>query len=141
MKRLVLIGVAIAMVLSAGISWAVNAEKEKAAVTAAQKWLTLVDAGKDSESWQKAAENFKSVTKQDKWVQMRQEVRTHLGKVVSRKLKTTAYKTTLPGAPAGQYVVIQFETSFQKKKSAIELVTCIFEKNGRWKVVGYGLKS
>ena len=46
MKRIVVVGVAIAIVLLVGISWATNAEKEKAAITAAQKWLTLIDAGK-----------------------------------------------------------------------------------------------
>jgi hypothetical protein len=60
--------------------------------------------------------------------------------VISRKLKTKVYKTSLPGAPDGQYVVIQFETSFQNKKSAIETVTPMFEKDGRWKVSGYYIK-
>jgi hypothetical protein len=140
MKRLALIGVAIAIVLSAGISCAPNAEKEKAAVSAAENWLTLVDTGKYSESWQEAAENFRSAVKQDQWGQMLQSVRTPLGKVISRKLKTKVYKKALPGAPDGQYVVIQFETSFQNKKSAIETIITMFDKDGRWRIAGYHLK-
>jgi hypothetical protein len=46
MKRIVVVGVAIAIVLLVGISWATNVDKEKAAVTAAQSWLTLIDEGK-----------------------------------------------------------------------------------------------
>jgi hypothetical protein len=71
---------------------------------------------------------------------MLQSVRMPLGKMISRKLKTSAYKTTLPGAPDGQYVVIQFETSFQNKKSAIETVTPMFDHDGRWRVSGYYIK-
>jgi hypothetical protein len=140
MKRIVGVGVAIAIVLLVGISWATNTEKEKAAVTAAQTWLTLIDVEKYSESWQESAEYFRNAVKQDQWGQMLQSVRTPLGKVISRKLKTKVYKTSLPGAPDGQYVVIQFETSFQNKKSAIETVTPMFEKDGRWKVSGYYIK-
>jgi hypothetical protein len=140
MKRIVVVGVAIAIVLLAGISWATNAEKEKAAVTAAQKWLTLIDEGKYSESWQESAEYFRNAVKQDQWEQMLQSVRTPLGRVLSRKLKTKVYKTSLPGAPDGQYVVIQFEASFQNKKSAIETVTPIFDKDARWRASGYYIK-
>jgi hypothetical protein len=46
----------------------------------------------------------------------------------------------LPGAPDGEYVVIQFETSFENKKSAIETVTPMIEINGGWRVSGYFIK-
>ncbi len=140
MKRIVTICAVVAVVLMAGISSAANAEKEKAAVSAAEKWLALVDAGKYSESWKGAAEYFKNAVAQDQWEQSLQSVRTPLGKVISRKVKSSSYQTTLPGAPDGQYVVIQFETSFQNKKSAIETVTPMFDKDGRWRVSGYYMK-
>jgi hypothetical protein len=124
----------------AGISWATSAEKEKTAVNAAERWLTLVDTGKYSESWQEAAEYFRNAVEPDQWEQMLQSVRTPLGKMISRKLKTKTYKTALPGTPDGQYVVIQFETSFQNKKSAIETATPMFDKDGRWRVSGYFIK-
>ena len=140
MKRFISVGVAIVIILLAGISCATNAEKEKAAVTAAEVWLNLIDAGKYSESWQESAGYFRDAVTQDKWEQMLQSVRTPLGKLISRKLKTKVYKTALPGAPDGQYVIIQFETSFQNKKSAIETVTPMFDKDGRWRVSGYYIK-
>jgi hypothetical protein len=140
MKRRVLVAVVIAIILLAGISCATNAQKEKEAVSAAQNWLTLVDTGKYSKSWQEAAGYFKNAVQQDQWEQMLQSVRMPLGKMISRKLKTSIYKTTLPGAPDGQYVVIQFETSFQNKESAIETVTPMFDKDGRWRVSGYYIK-
>jgi len=140
MKRRVLVAVVIAVILLAGISWATNAQKEKEAVSAARNWLNLVDAGEYSKRWQEAAGYFKNAVQQDQWEQMIKSVRMPLGKMISRKLKTSVYKTTLPGAPDGQYVVIQFETSFQNKESAIETVTPMFDKDGRWTVSGYYIK-
>jgi hypothetical protein len=48
--------------------------------------------------------------------------------------------TTLPGVPDGEYVVVQFDTSFEKKKTAIETVTPMKEPDGRWRVSGYFIK-
>jgi hypothetical protein len=69
-----------------------------------------------------------------------QAVRKPLGKLVSRKVKSTSYKTFFPGAPDGQYVVIEFETSFENKKSAIETVTPMMDNDGKWRVSGYYIK-
>lgn len=49
-------------------------------------------------------------------------------------------KTSLPGAPDGEYVVIEFESSFEHKKSAIETVTPMNDKDGKWRVSGYYIK-
>ncbi len=140
MKRIVMICAVIIIVLVAGISWAANAEKEKAAVAAAENWLALVDAGKYSMSWKEAGEYFRNAVAQDQWVQSLQSVRAPFGKVISRKVRSSSYQTALPGAPDGQYVVIQFETSFQNKKSSVESVTPMFDTDGRWRVSGYYIK-
>jgi ribosomal protein S17E len=46
----------------------------------------------------------------------------------------------LIGAPDGEYIVIQFETSFENKKAAIETVTPMMDKDWRWRVSGYYIK-
>jgi len=107
---------------------------------AAEKWLGIVDEGKYAESWNEAAELFKNAVKQGQWEQAIQAVRAPLGKLVSRKVKSTSYQTSLPGAPDGQYLVIVFETSFENKKSAIETVTPMMDKDGKWRVSGYYIK-
>jgi hypothetical protein len=117
-----------------------NIEKEKAAVVSAEKWLGMVDTGKYAESWQEAAEFFRTAVKQEQWKQSLQGVRKPLGKLVTRKLKTRTYTTSLPGAPDGEYVVIEFETSFENKRSAIETVTPMMDKDGKWRVSGYYIK-
>jgi len=37
-------------------------------------------------------------------------------------------------------VVMQFDTSFINKKDAVETVTFMQEKNGKWKAAGYYIK-
>jgi hypothetical protein len=79
------------------------------------------------------------VTKQ-KWTDQLSAVRGPLGKLVSREVKSTEYTTTMPGAPDGEYVVIQYTTSFENKRRAVETVTPMKEKDGSWKVSGYFIR-
>jgi hypothetical protein len=119
----------------AGIS-----DREKAAIAAAEKWLAIVDKGKYMESWEASSEYFKQALTQDQWEQALRAVRGPLGKLISRKVKNATYTNSLPGAPDGQYVVIQFNTSFENKKSGIETVTPMIDKDGVWRVSGYYIK-
>jgi len=50
------------------------------------------------------------------------------------------YKTTMPGGPDGEYVVIQFETKFENKEKAIETITPMKGEDGKWHVSGYFVK-
>ena len=68
---------------------------------------------------------------------MLDSTRQPLGKVLQRNVKTKAYRTSLPGALDGEYVVIQFQTKFEHKASALETVTPSKEKDGAWRVSGY----
>lgn len=114
-----------------------DSEKEKVAETVALKWLKVIDEGRYTDSWNETALLFKNAVKEDQWEQSLQTVREPLGKLIYREVKSKAYKTSLPGAPDGQYVIIQFEASFENKKSAIETVTPMLDKDGNWRVSGY----
>jgi hypothetical protein len=46
----------------------------------------------------------------------------------------------MPGAPDGEYYVIQYDTSFEKKKSAVETITPMVDKEGKWRVSGYYIR-
>ncbi|MBM4141176.1 MAG: DUF4019 domain-containing protein [Nitrospira sp.] len=114
--------------------------KEKAAVDASKAWLKLVNEGKYAESWNEAAQYFKNAVSREQWKASLEAVRTPLGNVLSRKLKSLQYTKTLPGAPDGEYVVIQYETSFKNKQNAIETITPMLDKDGKWRVSGYYIK-
>lgn len=119
---------------------AANTDKEKAAIASAEKWLKLVDKGSYTKSWEEASRYFKMLVKENQWIEAAQTTRGPLGKMVSRKVKSATYTTKLPGAPDGEYVVIEFETAFKNKKSAIETVTPMVDKDGRWRVSGYFIR-
>jgi len=113
---------------------------ENAAEQSAKAWLALVDAGKYGESWSSAAEAFKEGVSQAQWQGALEKVRAPLGKVVSRKLKGAKFTREIPGAPAGEYVVIQYDTDFEKKSGAVETITPMKDKDGAWRVSGYYIK-
>jgi hypothetical protein len=113
---------------------------EKAAQSAAEAWLALVDAGNYPQSWSDAAGYFKKAIDQPGWQKALDATRTPLGKMLLRTLKSAKYATSLPGAPDGEYVVIQFDTSFERKQTAVETVTPMKEPDGTWRVSGYLIK-
>ena len=117
-----------------------NEMAEKKAVESSNAWLKLVDDGQYSKSWERAAEVFKNAVTKERWNQSLNAVRKPLGKVIRRNVKSKKYMTSLPGDPDGVYVVIQCETSFENKKAAIETVTPILDKDGKWRVSGYYIK-
>jgi len=117
-----------------------NTKKEAAALDAAQKWLTIVDNEQYEQSWNLAAKSFQGAVHASKWEQSAKAVRFPLGTLLSRKVSTKIYTTTLPGSPDGEYVVFQFKASFTNKKNAIETVTAMIEIDGTWRVAGYYIK-
>jgi len=136
----VVMGLGMAIVLSVCVVLAVESDKVKVALSSAETWLTLVDEGRYADSWNEAAGYFKGAVKEEKWQESLVAVRKPLGKVISREVKSKSYHTSLPGAPDGEYVVIQFGTSFTNKKSAVETVTPMMDKDGQWRVSGYFIK-
>ena len=109
-------------------------EAEKQAVAAAESWLALIDAGKYGEDWDVAAEYLRSAVSKDAFVKSLTAARKPLGKLKSREVKSKESRTSRPGAPDGEYVVLQFKTSFENKNAAIETITPMLDKDGKWKV-------
>ncbi|MGH7942073.1 MAG: DUF4019 domain-containing protein [Limisphaerales bacterium] len=112
----------------------------KEAVEAAQKWLEGIDAGQYAQSWQDASAAFQTAVSEQIWASELSADRKPLGGLESRKLASSRYATQLPDAPDGQYVVMQFDTSFANKKSAVETVTFMLDKDGQWKSSGYFIR-
>ena len=135
---LIAIGLFCSLVLYQAV--AANPAAEKEAARAANKWLALVDGGKYAKSWETAATYFKTAVTKDQWQASLTATRKPLGRANYRTLKYKKFTTTLPGAPDGEYVVFQFETWFQNKKSAIETVTPMRDEDGKWRVGGYYIK-
>lgn len=115
----------------------INEAAEQAAIAAAQSWLALIDNGDAAESWNQAATLFKSAVSAEQWRDSLVAVQVPLGKPVLRTLKSKQYAEELPGAPDGKYVVIEYDTSFEKKKHGTETVVPMIDEDGEWRVSGY----
>lgn len=112
----------------------------QAAQKTAESWLARVDKADYAGSYEEAASTFKAAVARADWLQKIRAAREPLGKLVSRKLNHAQYTTSLPGAPDGQYVVMQYETSFENKKSAVETIVPMLDKDGKWRVSGYFIR-
>jgi len=102
-------------------------------------WLNTIDAGKYDESWQNTDAFFKAQVTKAKWSDTLKGVRTPLGQVVSRSKISSQHHTSLPGAPDGEYLVIQYQTEFQHKKASTETLT-LSKSSGQWRPVGYFIR-
>ena len=135
-RRIALAVIALASFAKVGHATVAIEDSRKAAAD----WLRIVDAADYSTSWQLAASTFKRAVSTQAWVQASQSVRSPLGNVKARAEKTVQPATSLPGAPDGQYVVLQFQTAFERKAEALETVTVVLEPDGAWRVTGYFIK-
>ena len=133
------IGLLLVVLTFVGITAAAD-DNLNAATDAAQKWLALVDAGSYGESWDQASSLFKEKLTMVQWQQALTQVRTPLGKLESRQFKAAQYKTELPQAPPGKYMVLQYRTKFANGGPMIETITPMLDKDGTWRVSGYYIK-
>lgn len=113
---------------------------EDSAASVAEIWLALVDDGKYEDSWGAGSRYFRNAITKEQWINSMNAYRRPLGKIITRKIKSKQYTTSLPRAPDGEYVVIQYATSFTNKKSAVETITPMKDKDGKWRVSGYYIK-
>jgi hypothetical protein len=136
--KIVTLCAAVILMVSAG--HAQEATDVADAEKAARQWLTLTDAERYGESWDAAASVFQTRITLVNWTNALANARTPLGKLLSRTLSSAKYSRSLPGAPDGEYVVIQYTSQFENKPTATELVTPTKEKDGKWRVSGYFIR-
>ncbi|MCE9677768.1 DUF4019 domain-containing protein [Shewanella sp. AS1] len=123
------------LILSLCFSPLLFAQDDSASSTA-KAWLELVDAGNYSESWQQTDDFFKEQVSVSKWDETLAAVRPPFGKMISRTELNQQNHAALPGAPDGEYLIIQFQTEFENKQAAVETLT-LSKASGDWLPVGY----
>jgi hypothetical protein len=130
-------------VLLTGMAQAQNQDNQDAidkGATAMKQWLALVDAGDYGASWDETAAFFRQVVEREQWIEQLTTYRTPMGKVLQRGDALADYTTSLPGAPDGEYVIMQLQTSFENKVQAVETITAMLDPDGVWRVAGYYIK-
>ena len=111
-----------------------------AAQVAARSWLSLVDRGTYDESWDSAAAFFRRAVTKPAWEDALRKARTPFEPFGERQLVGAAYRTVLPQAPAGHYVVLEYRTVAGRGKKVLETVTPMKDEDGRWRVAGYFIR-
>jgi len=138
MKRLFCTALlAVSMMLSAQAS---DTDAIQTARGEALTWLSLTDASQFGESWESAAALFQAAISKEDWIHTVGAVRSPIGSLKSRELASEKFSNSLPGVPDGDYVVFQFNASFENKASAVETVTAMKDPDGVWRVAGYFIK-
>jgi hypothetical protein len=137
--------IAIATALAATLFTVMAADNEDAvvgvditaAMQAADTWLAIIDTGRYGEGWEEADEAIQAAMSKLQWEVSLDKVRGKLGGVNRRKMRAANFARDLPGARAGEYVVIQYDTAFETRPLSVETVTPVKQKDGSWKVSGY----
>ena len=120
--------------VSSPVTAADNA-RTAAAIRAAENFLLLLDTGQYGQSWDSTASLFKKQVSKETWIQQVSSLLPAVGMVKNRSITSAEYKTQLPGAPDGEYVVIQYRSSFANKENAVETVTPMLDGDGQWRVL------
>ena len=110
--------------------------KEETAIQVVEIWLSLVDEEKYPESWEGLAGLLKKNTQKKEWVNDLNQFRKPLGKLLERKLQ---HETKSSEASVGEYLIFQYETSFENKKPVVEAVSVIKDNDGKWSILGYSI--
>ena len=123
----------------AGLARPLGADEraEEQAADAARSWLSLVDGGRSSTSWETAAPAFRVAVSPEQWDQAVRSVRTPLGRCLSRTLRSHRLVDALPGAPRGPYAVLRFDAEFEHAAQVVETVTPVRGADDRWRVASY----
>lgn len=103
----------------------------------AQQYVTLLDQGKYAESWDSGAKIFQRTISQPEWVTALRLARARLGGVRARSVKDQRPAWDPKGLPKGAYMVVEYNTSFDKAPNSGELLTLMREADGTWKVLTY----
>lgn len=103
---------------------------------AAQRWLALRDANNFDACWQALAPAARDQVGKDDFSASLAAVRDQYGPLKSRRPSKVTFTHEMPGAPDGDYVVLQYESDFANSAHAVETVIPMRTADG-WKVSGY----
>lgn len=102
----------------------------------ALSWLALLDNSAWAESWQAAGAMFKSQVSEADWTTAVRTVREPIGAFVSRTPQSAERSNSLPGAPDGEYWMVQYQSVFANRQDATETVV-LAREGSDLKVIGY----
>lgn len=103
----------------------------------ANDYVDAIDKEQYAQSWTKGDQIFQHTITKDEWAKALDQSRKPLGKVTSRKLKDQRPAMNPQGLPKGAYMVVEYDTNFEKAPSSGELLTLRRGSDGTWRVLTY----
>jgi hypothetical protein len=123
---------------------AAQATTSDSAVASAQRaadaWLRQLDGAQYGLSWDNAASAFQHAMTRAQWITTIQKVQGQVGPLGARSLQHGQYTTTVPNAPAGEYVVLQYRTESAVASFVTETVVMVRDGARGWRVLGYTVR-
>jgi hypothetical protein len=118
---------------------AVRAEDspEIAAQKALEAWVPLWDSGNKVENYKELAEYTKKFFTQEQWFVYWTAVRKPLGRLKSRKLIEASYLNSMPAGPDYEGALLRYQSSFENRKSIVEIFGMLRDKSGTWRLANY----
>lgn len=112
-------------------AWMIEAAKN------AKDYVETLDKGDYAKSWSMGDPLFQRTISQNEWASALDLSRKRLGKMKSRTLKDQRPAWDPQGLPKGPYMVVEYNTSFEKAPQSGELLTLRRDSNGNWRVLTY----
>ena len=88
----------------------------------AVRFLELMDQARYDDAWLSMSPLFQTLNHQPQWQNRQQTIRAAYGALSSRQLDRISYRQTYTLSPDGEYVVVQFDSSFTNKADTFETV-------------------
>ncbi len=88
----------------------------------AARYLELLDQYRYEEAWQEMSTLFQALGNQNQWQRRQKTIRSTYGSLASRQFYRIDYRQSYSLSPDGQYVIVQFKSSYQNKAETIETV-------------------
>jgi hypothetical protein len=131
---------AVYCLLAAPGAVAAQADATAEARAAAESWLAIIDGDDYAASWEEAARAFRSAITAEAWTAQLTPLRAQLGTVEERELAHSQAMTDPPRAAAGEYMQLQYQSTFSSAGRAIENVVLMRDGDRGWRVAGYFLQ-
>lgn len=105
-----------------------------------ESFLAEVDDGDWQGSWEVAGAYFQSVTTPEEWTAAVEPLRSQLGAVQSREVMSVQVAETLPGAPDGDYEIVQFQTDYANGTGPLTETVIALRAGDDWQIMGYFIR-
>ncbi len=115
-------------------------QDREAAEAAAQAWLAGIDQGDATATYDSAAALFRAAVTPEVWAESLRRAQVPVGRALERTPRAQTFATELPGAPDGEYWVLEYDTRFERKQKGAETVVLLREPTGEWRVSGYWIR-